>query len=164
MKYKMLVVEDNELTGTIVSALFKQLGFTVDVVNDGSKALPYLKENKIDIMILDLELPGMTGDQIYDAIRKDEDLKGLAIVPFTAHRDTKSEGALPTNLIWAEYTKTGKIPDIVFKSDNTGDAKDVNQVLVDEVAEKLMDLKKPITEEMAKYYMKTRGLSPDNIQ
>jgi len=162
-KYKMLVVEDNDLAGTIVSALFRRLGFEVKVITNGSEVLPYLGTNKIDMMILDLELPGMTGDQIYKAMRENPGMKNIPIVPFTAHRDTKSAGTLPTNLIWAEYTKSGKIPDIVFKSDNSGEVKDVNRELIDEVAAKLMDSNKEITKEMAEYYLKTRGINPKDI-
>ena len=127
------------------------------------EVLPYLGKNHIDIVILDLELPGMTGDKIYGAMKDDPALKNIPIVPFTAHRDTQTVGSLPASLIWAEYGKSGKIPTIVFKTDDSGPAKDVNRQLVDEVAQKLMDSGKSITKEMADYYMQTRGIRPDNL-
>jgi len=163
MKYTVLVVEDNELAAKIVSTLFRRLGFEVNALGDGLQVLPYLEKNHVDILILDLELPGMTGDKIYGAMKENPKLKDIPIVPFTAHRDTHSPNTLPTNLIWAEYTKSGKMPSIVFKTDESGTSKDVNRELVDEVAQKLMDSGNSITKEMADYYMQTRGIKPENL-
>ena len=166
MAYNMLVVEDNELTGKVLTSLFKKLGFQVHVLTNGTDALPYLETNDVDVLILDLELPGMTGDQIYEGIRKNPKLNNLAIVPFTAHRDTESPGTLPTNLIWAEYKNTGKIPNIVFKKDraNEDDDKDINNNLVDEVALCLMGQHKPITSQMVDYYLTTRKIKPEDLR
>ncbi|OVE76667.1 hypothetical protein BVX98_05120 [bacterium F11] len=163
MKYKMLVVEDNTFTANMLSVLFEGLGFEVKTIENGMEVLPYMKNNHVDLMILDLELPGMTGDKIYGAIRENPGLKSIPIIPFTAHRDTKSANTLPVNLIWAEYAKSGKIPDIVFKSVDSGEVKDVNQELVDEIAWNLMRSNKEITKEMAEYYLKTRGMNPEDL-
>lgn len=159
----MLVVEDNEVVGELVSLLFKTLGFEVDVIANGSRVIPYLEAKTPDVMILDLDLPGMTGDKVFGAIRADQRLKDLIVIPFTAYRDDRTPGTLPSNLIWAEYTKSGKIPNIVFKTDDENAKRDVNQRLVDEVAYRLNESGKPITKEMAAYYLKTRGVAPGDI-
>jgi CheY-like chemotaxis protein len=163
MTMKMLVVEDNELAGTAVTTLFETLGFDVHLIINGLDVLPYLEENNVDVIILDLELPGMTGDKIYAKIREKSNYKNTPIVPFTAHRETNVADSLPANLIFAEYTKTGKIPEIVFKGDGTKEDRDINKQLVDEVAFAMMKAEMPITEKMAQWYMKTRGLTPTDI-
>lgn len=164
MGHKMLVVEDDKLAGMAVSTLFDTLGFDVYHIEDGLQVLPYLEgDNRVDIIILDLELPGMTGDKIYKAIRENPSLAKIPVVPFTAHKEIKTQGSLPANLILAEYTKSGKIPGIVFKGDGTALDRDINQQLVDEVAWALMNAGMPITEQMSKWYLQTRGLSPNDI-
>src|SRR5882672_11441816 len=124
---KMLIVEDNELTSTLLFTIFDSLGLDVKELSNGLDVLPYLQRNKVDVIILDLELPGMTGDQIYAAMRKDPALKAIPVVPFTAHSDTKSEDSYASNLIWAEYKQSGRIPNIIFKFDESGDSKNITK-------------------------------------
>lgn len=163
MKKKMLVVEDNALAGTTVCTLFETMGFDVKLVLNGLEALPYLRENDVNVVILDLELPGMTGDQIYKSMKEDRNLKEIPIVPFTAHHNTPDE-PLTNSLILAAYAKTRMIPDIVFKNSETGEPVDLNRQLIDEVAYAMVNANQDVTPEMAQWYMETRNLKPEKFK
>ena len=96
-------------------------------------------------------------DPIGSVIGKEKSRKGMPDSYFTT-----KDG----ELIFAEYTRTGKIPDIVFKVDESGEStetRDVNQELVDEVAWKLMKSGKDVTLKMAEYYMRIRGIKPEDL-
>ena len=158
-KPKMLVVEDNELAGTTVTTLFEMMGFEVMLIQDGLQVLPYLENNRVTVVILDLELPGMTGDQIYRKMKEDPTLQYIPIVPFTAHRNTRNQN-LTNNLVLTAYMKTRVIPEIIYKTSETGEPVDLNKQLVDEVAYALLNAKQEVTLEMAKYYVQTRQINP----
>ena len=63
------VVEDNVLTGDLVSDLLAEEGFQVLRAYSGTEALYLLNENKVDLVLLDLMLPGLDGEQVLSYIR-----------------------------------------------------------------------------------------------
>lgn len=70
---KILVVEDESKISEIVQAYLKKEGFSVTVAGTGRKALSLLKES-FDLIILDLMLPDMDGEDICSMVRKDSDV------------------------------------------------------------------------------------------
>lgn len=91
MPYKVLIVEDDEDTAAIEAISLRQLAFQVEVVHDGSQAIPTMKNWKPDIVILDLELPGKNGAEILKEMFLDPVLKELIIVANTVHMDAKDD-------------------------------------------------------------------------
>jgi CheY-like chemotaxis protein len=157
MSCKILIVEDYELTSKFLSELFKAVGFEVDVISDGSKVLPYLENNRVDIMTLDLELPGMTGDKIHLAMQNNSKFKDIPIINFTSHREFNSPGSLPHNLM-----AQGKRPqDVILKEDLDDIEKPGG--LLDIVLIKLTEAKKNIPQEMTDYFMKTRKQTVEQV-
>lgn len=60
----VLLVEDIELNVTVISAVLEKLGHTVDVAMTGSEALAKFAPNEYDLVLLDIQLPDMTGMDI----------------------------------------------------------------------------------------------------
>jgi two-component system cell cycle response regulator len=60
-KHRILYVEDYPVIQTMYSEVLKTAGFDVDSVGDGKAALAKVKENKYDLILLDLLLPHTTG-------------------------------------------------------------------------------------------------------
>ncbi|MBI3815522.1 MAG: chemotaxis response regulator CheY [Nitrospinae bacterium] len=82
---KVLVVDDFATMRKIVRNILGQLGIkNVDEADDGSTALPKLKQNKYDIVVCDWNMPKMTGLDLLKAIRADENLKTLPFLMVTA--------------------------------------------------------------------------------
>ncbi len=82
---KVLVVDDFATMRKIVRNILGQLGIkNVDEADDGSTALPKLKQNKYDIVVCDWNMPKMTGLDLLKAVRADENLKTLPFLMVTA--------------------------------------------------------------------------------
>ncbi|MBN1688689.1 MAG: response regulator [Candidatus Omnitrophica bacterium] len=94
-KVKVMVVEDNDKTAATEVELLSKLGFEPVRVADGSKAFEEMKILKPDILVLDLELPGKTGDQILEQILQDSELKNVPVIACSVHLQ---ESVDPENL------------------------------------------------------------------
>jgi two-component system phosphate regulon response regulator PhoB len=84
MTHLALIVEDEEDLATIFSRVMKMAGFEVAVAQDGHAALNYLTRRAPDLVILDLHLPGVSGEDILREIRSNERLAATRVVIVTA--------------------------------------------------------------------------------
>lgn len=67
----LLLVEDNLEIAELICTLLRKDGFTIHYVDSGEKALEYLKNNVVKIVILDIMLPGIDGFTVCNLIRKE---------------------------------------------------------------------------------------------
>jgi two-component system, chemotaxis family, chemotaxis protein CheY len=82
---KILVVDDFHTMRRIVINLLKQLGFSnVVEASDGKEALDKVKEDRIDLVISDWNMPNMTGIEFLKELRADEKYKSLPFIMVTA--------------------------------------------------------------------------------
>ena len=82
---KILVVDDFSTMRRIIKNLLKELGFTnIQEADDGSTALPMLKQSEFDFVVTDWNMPGMQGIDLLRAIRADDSLKHLPVLMVTA--------------------------------------------------------------------------------
>jgi two-component system chemotaxis response regulator CheY len=82
---KVLVVDDFATMRKIEKNILGQLGIkNVDEADDGSTALPKLKSTKYDIVLLDWNMPNMTGLELLKAMRAEESLKNVPVIMVTA--------------------------------------------------------------------------------
>jgi CheY-like chemotaxis protein len=80
-----LVVEDHIDSAIIFSEAVKTAGFEVETVRDGEAALERLNAVEPDVVILDLNLPRVSGIEILQRIRSDPRLAKTRVVVVTAH-------------------------------------------------------------------------------
>lgn len=66
---RVLVVEDNVLNRLYFTKLLASKNVDADVVADGYAALEHLKKNAVDILVVDLQMPGMDGFELVEKIR-----------------------------------------------------------------------------------------------
>jgi len=81
----VLVVEDNDLNARVMTSLLKKLGHAVLRVSSGAEAVRTFPTQPFDLVLLDLQMPGMDGYQTAVAIRKDLGSFEVPIVAVTAH-------------------------------------------------------------------------------
>jgi CheY-like chemotaxis protein len=79
-----LVVEDNEDLNAIFSSAIEKAGYTVKSVYDGITAEQFLESTVPAIVILDLHMPGISGDTVLKHIRADLRLKDIRVIVATA--------------------------------------------------------------------------------
>ena len=67
---KILVVEDNEDLGNILRIQLESSGFSVQLKTNGLSAVDYASSHPLDLVILDLRLPDISGYQVCKELRK----------------------------------------------------------------------------------------------
>lgn len=84
----VLLVEDNEINQQIAVELLETVGIQVAIASSGQQALTQLAQSapdKFDLVLMDLEMPGMDGHQATLQIRQQPKFHGLPIIAMTAH-------------------------------------------------------------------------------
>lgn len=71
MMDKILLAEDNNDTAKLVKEAFELENIDVDIASDGGVAYEMFSKNKYDLILLDLEMPVMRGDELVRKIRND---------------------------------------------------------------------------------------------
>ena len=69
MTNSVLVVEDNEHLRLLFSIAFEKVGFDVDNAENGLVALGKIEQRAYDIVTLDLDMPGISGLDVLDAMQ-----------------------------------------------------------------------------------------------
>ena len=82
---RILVVDDFSTMRRIIKNLLRDLGFTnVEEADDGKTALPILKQGRIEFLITDWNMPGMTGIDLLKEVRADPALSHIPVLMVTA--------------------------------------------------------------------------------
>lgn len=82
-KIKVFVVEDDLMILDLVTTKLMQSGCFPFSTSNGSEAIEMAKQFNPDIIILDLMLPGMTGEEILTVLKSSEDLKHIPVIVFS---------------------------------------------------------------------------------
>jgi two-component system alkaline phosphatase synthesis response regulator PhoP len=72
--YKILVADDEPDTLDYFSAVLEDNGALIVQATDGIEALKLVKEERPDLLVLDLDMPGKDGGEVFEAIRNDPEL------------------------------------------------------------------------------------------
>lgn len=83
MAKKIMVVDDEESLIELVAAILGQEGYEVISVTNGEDCLEKLKDVKPDLILLDMMMPGMSGREVCEKIRKGPKTKDLKIAFLT---------------------------------------------------------------------------------
>ena len=82
---KVLIVDDFASMRRIVKNTLKQIGFkNILEADDGTTALAMLKEQKIDLVLADWNMPKMSGLELLKTVKKDDALKTIPVLMVTA--------------------------------------------------------------------------------
>ena len=79
-----MVVDDDAATLRIVELLLDRNGYTVKTANSGESALTLLRETVPAAMILDVNMPGMSGFDVCQIIKRDERYEKIPVILLTA--------------------------------------------------------------------------------
>jgi two-component system cell cycle response regulator DivK len=84
--YHALIVDDNQKNVSILAQMLTMNGVSSTTVNSSrqlEESLPSL--GRVDVIFLDLEMPGIDGYQIKDFLREDPRFDGVPIIAYTVH-------------------------------------------------------------------------------
>ncbi len=85
---RILVVEDNEQNMYLITFILEKHGYEVLGVRTGELGLEAVKKEKLDLVIMDIQLPGIDGLETVKQIREMEMFKDLRIVALTSYAMT----------------------------------------------------------------------------
>lgn len=81
----ILVVEDNHMNMKLVMTLLELGSYRVLSAENAETGIKIAKENQCDLILMDIQLPGMDGLMATRVIKADEALKGIPVVALTSH-------------------------------------------------------------------------------
>jgi two-component system alkaline phosphatase synthesis response regulator PhoP len=86
---KILVAEDDRDIADLIAHYLHKQGWEAHLVSAGDEALAYTKRQPVDLIILDLMLPGLSGLEICRALRGDKSTEAIPIIMVTARTDER---------------------------------------------------------------------------
>lgn len=97
----ILVVDDNQDIAELLKVVLEIAGYQCITANSGQQCLHLLEKNNFDLILLDIAMPGITGDDVLKKVKSDPALSHNKIVFITASSPTddiednlKKQGAL----------------------------------------------------------------------
>jgi two-component system, cell cycle response regulator DivK len=84
MSKRVLIVEDNELNMKLFHDLLEAHGYVTLQTKDGLEALQLARQHRPDLILMDIQLPEVSGLEVAKWIKEDDDLKAIPIIAVTA--------------------------------------------------------------------------------
>lgn len=85
MSKRILLIEDNEQNRYLATFLLERHGYIVEIAVDGPAGLAAADNSPPDLILLDIQLPGMDGHAVARALRANESLRQVPIVAVTSY-------------------------------------------------------------------------------
>jgi two-component system cell cycle response regulator DivK len=80
----ILIVEDNELNMKLFNDLLEAHGYDVIQTRDGLSALDLARQHKPDLILMDIQLPEVSGIEVTKWLKEDDDLRHIPVIAVTA--------------------------------------------------------------------------------
>ena len=92
MAFNVLIVDDSSSMRAIIKKIIKVSGFNVGeflAAADGKEALKVLKDEWVDVVLTDINMPNMNGMELIDEMKKDELIRSIPVVMVTTEGSEK---------------------------------------------------------------------------
>jgi CheY-like chemotaxis protein len=88
---RVLIVDDSLVSRELIRDILEPNGHEVIEAEDGVVALRKIEEERPDVVLLDIEIPGLDGYQVIQRLRRDSRFANLRVAAFTAYamKDTR---------------------------------------------------------------------------
>lgn len=86
----ILVVDDNEMNRDMLSRRLKRQDYEVIVAEDGEQALSMVKEHPFDLVLLDIMMPNISGYEVLERLKQDDETRHIPIIMISAVDDLDS--------------------------------------------------------------------------
>ncbi len=87
---RVLFVDDDPFYREIAEDALESSGYTVAMADSGAAAIEFLDKSPVDLVVLDLGMPGVTGFDVIDAVRAGRRNQNVPILVITGHDDADS--------------------------------------------------------------------------
>ena len=135
MEFRVLLVDDEERLTAALSQFFLERGYKVLQAYSGDEALAILQRKRVDLIVLDLHMPGIPGEEILKAVKaKDPHIK---VVVLTAYKN-REEGARAAGCD-AFFTKPFAVEELVERAELLLTQKDEDELKKMTMGAKVME-------------------------
>ncbi|MCC7490781.1 MAG: sigma-54-dependent Fis family transcriptional regulator [Fimbriimonadaceae bacterium] len=110
---RLLLVDDEEDIRITMRAVLKRAGYNVTAVSGGEAALQAVREHRFPVVITDLRMPGMTGDELVQRLRAEYDEVGIVVM--TGHGSVDHAVEMMQNGVADYLTKPVNADELVFR-------------------------------------------------
>ncbi len=83
MKARILVVDDEDAVRQLLVAQIKSLGFTALTAETGLSALAKMRSEPVDVVLLDVVMPGLSGYKVLEEMKRDKGLRNVPVLMIT---------------------------------------------------------------------------------
>jgi len=80
MNKKVLVADDDVIALNMLKSALSEAGYEVIATSSGTEAVMLAKEHPPFVVILDINMPGMDGTEVADALKKDQKTKDIPVI------------------------------------------------------------------------------------
>jgi two-component system, cell cycle response regulator DivK len=81
---KVLIVEDNDLNMKLFNDLLEAHGYETLQTRDGVEALKLARQHRPDLILMDIQLPEISGLEVTKWLKEDDDLRAIPVIAVTA--------------------------------------------------------------------------------
>ncbi|MEW5950700.1 MAG: response regulator [Elusimicrobia bacterium] len=85
MKKKILIIEDNEKNRYLAYFILKQAGYEIFEAVNGEEGLRQADVFRPDLILLDIQLPGMDGYKVFERLKTNENVKKIPVIAVTSY-------------------------------------------------------------------------------
>jgi len=153
MKYKVLIVEDDEDAASIEAVMLREMDLDVEVVGHGDQAIPKMKEWQPHVVVLDLELPGQSGVQILQQMTLDPTLRDLIIIANSVHIDAKDDLGLA---YYVHYQRVKNEEPVMVNKLSNKEEKDLTSLIGIMIGQKFGQIPRPMGDYLDKMEKKRK--------
>jgi two-component system cell cycle response regulator DivK len=90
----VLIIEDNPLNMKLFKEVLELHGYDAVAAEDGSSGLALARERRPDVVLLDIQLPMMSGFEVLRHLKQDPDLQSVPVIAVTAHAMAGDESTI----------------------------------------------------------------------
>ncbi|OGC62309.1 hypothetical protein A3J33_02985 [candidate division WWE3 bacterium RIFCSPLOWO2_02_FULL_53_10] len=87
----LLLIEDNPLLSGLYQSAFEKAGLEVEIAHDGESGLALARQGKPSAILLDLLMPGMSGYEVLEALKKDATTKNIRVIILTIINEKEAQ-------------------------------------------------------------------------
>jgi CheY-like chemotaxis protein len=87
--FTIMFAEDDPLSQKVYERAFVKDGYKVIMVEHGARAMAEMKEQKVDLLVTDMEMPGMNTLELFSVLKKD--YPSLPVIVVTGHYENMQE-------------------------------------------------------------------------
>ena len=97
-RQRILIIDDDLDIRSLLHCVMGYAGYEPIVASGGQEGLGILRETPVDLVLLDLMMPGMSGWRVLENIRADEQLHGIPVIIMSARTKFTDDGQIEAHV------------------------------------------------------------------